>query len=181
MTGPITDVSVTLHGVSQTEPNQMRVLLVSPRGTAVSLMDFRCGGEEVAGYTWVFNQQALAEMPSNGPCDGVVCRPSGYAPVAVGERRTSSQARALGSSWARAGETGVISDVNVGIDGIWHQAPDDLDMLLVGPAGQKVVLTASISDSPLASDVSTYRLVVTAVDPAGNRSTSRSRAFRIVT
>ena len=38
------------------------------------------------------------------------------------------------------GQTGVITDLNVVLDGIWHQRPDDLDMLLVGPRGQKVVL-----------------------------------------
>jgi subtilisin-like proprotein convertase family protein len=34
----------------------------------------------------------------------------------------------------------VVSDVNVTIDGIWHENPEDLDLLLVGPQGQKVVL-----------------------------------------
>ena len=39
-----------------------------------------------------------------------------------------------------SGETGVITDVNVSINGIWHERPDDLDMLLVGPHGQRTVL-----------------------------------------
>ena len=39
-----------------------------------------------------------------------------------------------------SGLTAVITDVNVAITGIWHQRPDDLDLLLVGPGGQKVVL-----------------------------------------
>jgi subtilisin-like proprotein convertase family protein len=34
----------------------------------------------------------------------------------------------------------VITHLDVRIDGIWHQRPDDLDLLLVGPQGQKVVL-----------------------------------------
>jgi subtilisin-like proprotein convertase family protein len=37
-------------------------------------------------------------------------------------------------------QDGVITDLDVRIDGIWHQRPDDLDLLLVGPRGQKVVL-----------------------------------------
>ncbi len=39
-----------------------------------------------------------------------------------------------------SGHTGLISDLNVAIEGIWHQRPDDLDLLLVGPQGEKVVL-----------------------------------------
>jgi hypothetical protein len=34
----------------------------------------------------------------------------------------------------------LITDLNVTIDGIWRERPDDLDLLLVGPQGQKVVL-----------------------------------------
>ena len=34
----------------------------------------------------------------------------------------------------------MITDVNVSINGIWHERPDDLDMLLVGPHGQRTVL-----------------------------------------
>jgi subtilisin-like proprotein convertase family protein len=202
MAGPITDVSVTLHGVSHAQPNQMRVLLISPHGTAVSLMDLVCGDEAVAGYTWIFNQRALAEMPRKGPCDGVAYRPSGYAyrlewppprppallPTTDLGRLTGEDANGtwdlyvadagggntgeIAGGWtltvetydgpidmlvpgdeygatnpypatrAVAAQAGVIADVNVGIEGIWHQAPDDLDMLLVGPGGQKVVLTS---------------------------------------
>ena len=37
---------------------------------------------------------------------------------------------------------GVITDVNVTLFNISHEFPDDLDVLLVGPAGQKVILMA---------------------------------------
>ena len=36
--------------------------------------------------------------------------------------------------------SGRITDLNVSIDGIWHEHPEDLDLLLVGPHGQKVIL-----------------------------------------
>lgn len=36
----------------------------------------------------------------------------------------------------------VITDLDVRMNGIWHQRPDDLDLLLVGPRGQKVVLAS---------------------------------------
>jgi hypothetical protein len=34
----------------------------------------------------------------------------------------------------------MIGDLNVSIDGIWHEHPEDLDLLLVGSEGQKVIL-----------------------------------------
>lgn len=39
-----------------------------------------------------------------------------------------------------SGETGLITDVNVVLDGLYHSTPDDLDILLVGPQGQSTVL-----------------------------------------
>jgi subtilisin-like proprotein convertase family protein len=54
------------------------------------------------------------------------------------------------------GETGVIADANVIIPGIGHYRPDDLDVLLVGPRGQKVTL---MSDACGTSDSKgTFRL-----------------------
>jgi subtilisin-like proprotein convertase family protein len=38
------------------------------------------------------------------------------------------------------GQEGVVSDLNVVISGLHHTRPDDLDALLVGPGGQKVML-----------------------------------------
>lgn len=46
-----------------------------------------------------------------------------------------------------SGQTGVITDVNVNLEGVWHQVPDDLDALLVGPQGQKVVLMSDACGS----------------------------------
>ncbi len=34
----------------------------------------------------------------------------------------------------------VITDLDVRVDGVWHQRPDDLDVLLVGPHGEKALL-----------------------------------------
>jgi subtilisin-like proprotein convertase family protein len=39
-----------------------------------------------------------------------------------------------------SGLTGTIADVNVTISGLSHTFPDDVDILLVGPTGQKVIL-----------------------------------------
>jgi hypothetical protein len=39
-----------------------------------------------------------------------------------------------------SGREGVISDVDVSLSGIFHSRPDDLELLLVGPKGERVVL-----------------------------------------
>ncbi len=46
-----------------------------------------------------------------------------------------------------SGLTGTIVDVNATLTGITHTYPDDIDILLVGPAGQKVVLMADTGGS----------------------------------
>lgn len=42
---------------------------------------------------------------------------------------------------------GVVEDLDVQLEGVWHQNPDDLDMLLVGPRGQRVVLASDACGS----------------------------------
>ncbi len=43
-----------------------------------------------------------------------------------------------------AGLTGTITDVNVTVTGLTHTATSDVDVLLVGPAGQNVILQADV-------------------------------------
>lgn len=44
-------------------------------------------------------------------------------------------------------DTGVVTDVDVVLGGVTHQHPDDLDVLLVSPTGQKVVLMSDVCGS----------------------------------
>jgi subtilisin-like proprotein convertase family protein len=60
---------------------------------------------------------------------------------------TSGTAIPYPASRTISGHTGVISDLNVIIDGISHERPDDLDLLLVGPQGEKVVLMSDACGS----------------------------------
>ncbi len=43
-----------------------------------------------------------------------------------------------------SGLTGTITDVNVTLTGLMHTYPEDIDILLVGPAGQKVVILSDV-------------------------------------
>jgi len=45
------------------------------------------------------------------------------------------------------GLSGTIAGIKVRIAGLWHQQPDDIDMLLVGPQGQTVMLMSDVGGS----------------------------------
>ena len=215
MSGPITDVNVTLHRVGHTSPHEIQILLVSPSGDTVNVMNGNCGGEDIEDFTWIFDQQASTPMPrsGDGTCPGFVYRPNANnftgltwpAPAPAGPHgtslndfnnenpngtwslyvadSTSGDVGDIEAGWTLTLSTGpvdteipgtgtsgpanpypatrtisaspelVISDLNVTIDGIWHQRPDDLDLLLVGPRGQKVIL---MSDACGSFGVSAY-------------------------
>jgi subtilisin-like proprotein convertase family protein len=52
-----------------------------------------------------------------------------------------------------SGVEGLVEDVNVTVTGLTHPFPDDVDVLLVGPLGQSVVLMADVGGSSSASGV----------------------------
>src|SRR3990170_4454499 len=56
----------------------------------------------------------------------------------------NAQASPYPSQIAVSGTSGTITDVNVSLFGYTHGFPDDVDVLLVGPGGQTVVLMADV-------------------------------------
>jgi subtilisin-like proprotein convertase family protein len=78
---------------------------------------------------------------------------TGPVDVAIPGTGTSGAANPYPATRTISGHTGVISDLNVAIEGIWHQRPDDLDLLLVGPQGEKVTL---MSDACGTSEVAAF-------------------------
>jgi serine/threonine protein kinase/subtilisin-like proprotein convertase family protein len=48
---------------------------------------------------------------------------------------------------------GVVTDVNVTLEGFRHEFPDDLDVLLVGPGGQSVILAEGVGGRRAVEDV----------------------------
>lgn len=207
MSGPITDVNVTLHRVGHRSPNRISVILESPSGYKVEFMFGNCGVTDIEDFTWIFDQQAANPMPRDGSsCPDFVYRPNtsgafvvpgnslndfnnelangtwklyvydvdinnedgsgdieggwslsietGPMDLAIpGNPGTSGPANPYPATRTVSGAAGVVTDLNVTIDGIWHQNPDDLDLLLVGPTGQGVVL---MSDACGSYDVNAY-------------------------
>jgi len=208
MTGPITNVNVTLQGVGHTWPDDLEILLVSPSGDNVLLMSDACGEDDIEDFNWTFSDQAPRAMSDDSSdCGDVRYRPtnhdSGFADgfaspappgpygaslsnfnnenpngtwklyayddrqpdigdielgwviqietgpvdVAIPGSGTSGPASPYPVTRTVSGHKGLITDLDVTIDGIWHERPDDLDLLLVGPTGQKVVLMSDACGS----------------------------------
>jgi len=78
--GDITDVNVTLTGLSQTFPNDLDIALVSPSGNAEILMSDVCGeGSALAGASFTFDQQVGGELSVAGPCSSGTFKPTNNA------------------------------------------------------------------------------------------------------
>jgi subtilisin-like proprotein convertase family protein len=102
MSGPITNVAVTLQGVGHTWPDDMDILLVGPHGKKVILMSDAYGSLGVSGFGWQWDDEAAAPMPEGNGTD--VCatrfhRPANYgsgdvwpAPAPAGPYSTSLSA-----------------------------------------------------------------------------------------
>lgn len=78
--GVITDVNVRVQSVTHTFPDDLDLLLRSPSGSYVMLMSDACGGDDVAGYNWNFDDEAANPMTDSTQdgCDPVNVRPTNY-------------------------------------------------------------------------------------------------------
>jgi subtilisin-like proprotein convertase family protein len=78
MTGRVTDVQVTLRGVTHPRPSDLDVLLVSPDGDMAVVMSDSCG-DALQNANFVFSKTAPAHMPfTDGPCDQLFYVPTDY-------------------------------------------------------------------------------------------------------
>ncbi|HEX2012205.1 MAG TPA: PEP-CTERM sorting domain-containing protein [Roseateles sp.] len=90
-----------------------------------------CGGlAQASPVTFTFSSSGVISIPDSGPATPY-------------------------PSTINVGQSLTILDVNVGLLGLSHSFPDDLDILLVGPGGQKVLL---MSDTGGGNDVSGLNL-----------------------
>ncbi len=79
--GPIADVEIVFNGVFHTYPDDLDMLLVSPKGTGVVLMSDACGSQDVTSANWIFSDDELSVMPDEGPCTST---PAYYLPSNYG-------------------------------------------------------------------------------------------------
>ena len=65
LSGAISQLTVTLHGLSHTWPDDLDVLLVGPQGQSVLLLSDAGGGNDVTNLTLTFDDAALASLPDD--------------------------------------------------------------------------------------------------------------------
>ena len=66
--GTITNVTVTLHGMSHSNPGDVNVLLVGPGGQTVVLMSDTVGNNPMTDLTFTLSDQAYYPLPPSSPC-----------------------------------------------------------------------------------------------------------------
>lgn len=289
LSGTITDVNVTLSGLTHTWPDDIALLLVGPSGQALVIQSDVGTGNDVAGITYTLDDQATSIMPDSGTLTAGTFRPTSVLndeifPTYTGSPAaptTFSQSSPAGSAtlngtfgsttangvwrlyavdaftgdtgtysggWSLtittngavtdpqtpeaaapqavkvsqekavngavtpdapasaftnnnaititdatayevgsanpypsaltvAGLSGTVTDVNVTINGLTHPAPDDIGMMLVGPAGQHIILQSDVGGSVAVSNV-TYTFDDQAVSGLPNAGTLTAGTFR---
>ncbi len=119
----INDVSV-VEGDSGTTTAAFTVSLANP-SSSESRVSFSTGNNTAASQRFPF---------TSGPI-GI---PLGWPPTSIGP------ATPYPATVNVAGVTGSVASVAVKLNGFSHSFPDDVDVLLVGPAGQKVMVMSDI-------------------------------------
>jgi hypothetical protein len=67
VTGRLSDFSLSMTGFSHVYPNDMAAAIVSPAGTAVLLFSGPGFNQPASNLDFVFNDQAAATLPEEGP------------------------------------------------------------------------------------------------------------------
>ena len=78
LTGTITDVNVTIHGLSHTFTDDIDILLVGPGGQNVLLMSDVGGTSSVTGLTLTFDDAASSSLPDLSPLVGGTFKPTNF-------------------------------------------------------------------------------------------------------
>jgi subtilisin-like proprotein convertase family protein len=76
VSGPITDVDVTLHGLTHTFPSDLDVLLVGPAGQRALVMSDVAHFDAVAGVDLVLDDEAASPLPTNALLQSGTFRPT---------------------------------------------------------------------------------------------------------
>jgi len=78
MSGSISDVIVTLSGVTHTNPDDLDILLVSPDGQKLLLMSDAGGTGNITNVTFTFSDAASGTLSNSGQLSSGTFRPSNY-------------------------------------------------------------------------------------------------------
>jgi subtilisin-like proprotein convertase family protein len=105
-------------------------------GAITATLDLQDGATNLGTVSFTINLGQLMASTVNFNSASALIVPNG-APAT-----TSGPATPYASNISVSGVTGIVSKVTVTLNGLTHTNPDDLDILLVGPTGQKVLLVS---------------------------------------
>ena len=168
-----TVVRLYVNGVLDRESNQQGITFNTPVRLADDMgrdteRTFQGMLDEVSFYNGPLTAadvQAIFNAGGQGKCTGTTTTPTptptpttvpGTCPtfsnstsIAIPATGTSGNALPYPSNITATGATGTVSKVVVKLNGLTHQFPDDIDMLLVGPGGQNaIIMSDADSDDP---------------------------------
>ena len=154
-TGPITDVNVTIAGISHTFPDDVDVLLVAPTGLTTVLMADVGGGLDLANVNLSFDDAASASLPDSTQIVAGTFKPTsvggfnGTAPAPAGPYGATLSAL-NGTDAAGTWKLFVFDDVSVvdggSISGGWSLDITTLAITSIpasAAVGDSVVITGS--------------------------------------
>jgi subtilisin-like proprotein convertase family protein len=113
-------------------------------GTITATLALQDGATNLGTVAFTFTLGTIGETSSSFSTATAITIPGGAPTTTVGN------ASPYQSQITVTGMTGAVSKVTVTLTGLNHTFPDDIDMLLVGPTGQKVIL---MSDAGGATDI----------------------------
>lgn len=154
--GNTTNLVATLlltNGVVSAGASQSFGVLVAGGGSVTQSFSLVATGACGGGFTAVLQLQDgaayLGTVGQNLSLGSIVTATDSFtnaSAIAIPASGTKGKASIYPSTIAVAGVTGAVSKVTVTLAGLNHTYPDDLDILLVGPNGQNVLLMSDTGD-----------------------------------
>src|SRR5919107_1865906 len=83
LSGTITDLNVSLKGVSHTFPDDIEALLVGPGGQRVILMANVGGGGDLNGADLTFDDEAAGGLPDSAQISAGTYKPTGIGSISI--------------------------------------------------------------------------------------------------
>lgn len=165
LVGNITKVTVTLHGVSHTRPDDFDILLQGPSGTGgVLIWSDACGGETIANLTVTFDDDAAAALPdttnaTTGPCVSGTYKPSNYDGSGTATVANEDQPNGV-----VANATTLAAFVGTNPNGTWRLYTLDDRSGSIGSIGggwSITITTPDVTETPTATETPTETPTVT--------------------
>ena len=167
-TGDLTDLTLTVSGLTHTFPDDLDLLLVGPNGAALVFMSDAGGTGNLADLTLTFSDAAAALLPDGTQIAGGTYRPTNYGSAVD----TFPAPAPAGFTLAAPTGTGTFTSTFLGLDpnGVWSlYVFDDLFGDPGSLAGWSLTITAPTDGAAPVPEPTTLVLLGTGLIGAGVR------------